>query len=105
VIYILKEYPVNKFIIVSALTLTLVACGSHQAPAYEKDKRPKDRGQYTGIEGVIQKQKDQAYLTNQANQLKCQDSRLDLVDAEAEGDINMIRRVKARVQKNCVIEK
>jgi len=28
-----------------------------------------------------------------------------LVDAEAEGDINMIRRVKARVQKNCVVEK
>ena len=95
----------NKVFIVSAFTLTLVACGSYQAPAYEKDKRPEDRGQYTGIEGVIQKQKDQNYLTNQANKLKCQDSRLDLVDAEAEGDINMIRRVKARVQKNCVVEK
>jgi hypothetical protein len=96
---------VNKIFIVSVFTLTLVACGSHQAPPYEKDKRPEDRGQYTGIEGSIQKQKDQAYMANQANKLKCQDSRLDLVDAEAEGDINMIRQVKARVQKNCVIEK
>ena len=95
----------NKIFIVSVFTLTLVACGSHQAPPYEKDKRPEDRGQYTGIEGSIQKQKDQAYMANQANKLKCQDSRLDLVDAEAEGDINMIRQVKARVQKNCVIEK
>ncbi|MFQ3192779.1 MAG: hypothetical protein ACI936_003932 [Paraglaciecola sp.] len=95
----------NKIFIVSALTLTFVACGSHQAPPYEKEKRPKDRGQYSGIEGVIQKQKDQAHLTNQANKLKCQDSQLDLVDAEAEGDINMIRQVKARVQKNCVVEK
>jgi predicted metal-dependent phosphoesterase TrpH len=96
---------VNKIIILSIFTLTLVACGSYQAPAYEKEKRPEDRGQYTGVEGSIQKQKDQAYMANQANKLRCQDSRLDLVDAEAEGDINMIRQVKARVQKNCVIEK
>lgn len=95
----------NKIFIVSALTLALVACGSHQAPAYEKEKRPEDRGQYTGVEGVIQKQKDQAYLTQQANKLKCQDSQLDLVDAEAEGDVNMIRQVKSRVQKNCVVTK
>ena len=95
----------NKICIISVFTLTLAACGSHQAPSYEKDKRPEDRGEYTGVEGSIQKQKDQAYLTNQANKLKCQDSRLDLVDAEAEGDINMIRQVKARVQKNCVGEK
>ncbi|GAC21465.1 hypothetical protein [Paraglaciecola arctica] len=95
----------NKIFIISALTLTLVACGSHRAPPYEKDKRPEDREQYSGIEGVIQQQKDQTYLNNQARMAKCQDSRLDLVDAEAEGDINMIRQVKARVQKNCVIEK
>lgn len=95
----------NKIFIVSVITLALIACGSHQAPPYEKDKRPEDRGQYSGVEGVIQKQKDQAYLSNQANKLKCQDSRLDLVDAEAEGDINMIRQVKARVQKNCIGEK
>tara|TARA_R110000751_G_scaffold73956_1_gene149671 strand:+ start:18184 stop:18459 length:276 start_codon:yes stop_codon:yes gene_type:complete len=90
---------------VSVFTLTLVACSSHQAPPYDKDKRPEDREQYSGIEGVMQKQKDQIYLNNQARLAKCQDARLDLVDAEAEGDINMIRQVKARVQKNCVIEK
>jgi len=96
---------VKNFFILSVFTLTLVACGSHQAPPYEKDKRPEDRGQYSGVEGSIQKQKDQAYKTNQANKLRCQDSRLDLVDAEAEGDVNLIRRVKARVQKDCVVEK
>jgi len=96
---------VNKIFIISAFTLTLVACGAHRAPPYEKEKRPEDRGQYSGVEGVIQKQKDQAYLANEANKFKCQDARLDLVDAEAEGDINMIRRVKARVQKLCVVEK
>ena len=95
----------NKIFIVSALTFTLVACGSHQAPSYEKDKRPEDRGQYSGIGGLIQQQKDQAYLANEDNKFKCQDARLDLVDAEAEGDTNMIRRVKARVQKRCVLEK
>ncbi len=95
----------NKIFIISAFTLTLVACGAHRAPPYEKEKRPEDRGQYSGVEGVIQKQKDQAYLANEANKFKCQDARLDLVDAEAEGDINMIRRVKARVQKLCVVEK
>lgn len=95
----------KKILIISAFTLTLVACGAHRAPPYEKEKRPEDRGQYSGVEGSIQKQKDQAYLTNQANKLKCQDARLDLVDAEAEGDINMVRRVKARLQKLCVVEK
>jgi hypothetical protein len=95
----------NKIFIVGAFALTLIACGSHQAPPYEKDKRPQDRGQYSGVEGVVQKQKDEAYLANEANKFKCQDARLDLVDAEGEGDINMIRRVKARVQKLCVIEK
>ena len=94
----------KNFFILSVFTLTLVACGSHQAPPYEKEKRPEDREQYSGVEGSIQKQKDQAYLINQANKVKCQDARLDLVDAEAEGDINMIRRVKARLQKLCVIE-
>ena len=95
----------NKFLIVSAVAVTLIACGSHRAPPYEKEKRPEDRGQYSGIEGSIQKQKDQAYLANEANRFKCQDARLDLVDAEAEGDVNTIRRVKTRVQKLCVAEK
>lgn len=95
----------KKLLFVSVFTLTLVACGSHRAPPYEKDKRPEDRTEYSGVEGSIQKQKDQAYMANQANKLKCQDARLDLVDAEAEGDINMVRQVKARVQKLCVGDK
>lgn len=95
----------NKIFIVGAFTLTLVACSAYQAPPYEKEKRPEDSGQYSGIEGSLQKQKDKAYQIKQANQLKCQDARLDLVDAEAEGDINMIRQVKARVQKTCMAEK
>lgn len=95
----------KKIFIVSAFTLTLVACGARQAPPYEKDKRPKDRGQYSGVEGVIQKQKDQAYLIKEANKFKCQDARLDLVDAQAQADTNIVRRVKARVQRLCVIEK
>lgn len=95
----------NKIFIVSAFSLILIACSAQQAPPYEQDKRPKDRGQYSGVEGVVQKQKDEAYMANQANKFKCQDARLDLVDAEAEGDINMIRRVKARLQKLCVVEK
>ena len=95
----------NKIFIVSAFTLILIACSAQQASPYETDKRPKDREQYSGIEGVVQKQIDQAYMANEANKFKCQDARLDLVDAEAEGDINMIRRVKVRVQTLCVLEK
>jgi hypothetical protein len=95
----------NKIIIVSACTLILVACSAYQAPSYEKNKRPQDQAEYSGVKGVIQKQRDEAYLANEANKFKCQDARLDLVEAEAEGDINMVRRVKARLQKLCVIEK
>jgi hypothetical protein len=96
---------VNKIFIISAFSLILIACSARQISPYENDKRPKDRGQYSGVEGVIQKQKDEAYMANQANKFKCQDARLDLVDAEAEGDINTIRRVKVRVQKLCVLQK
>ena len=95
----------NKILIISALTLGLIGCAAHQAPPYEKEQKTEDKDQYSGVEGSIQKQKDKAYLTNQANKLKCQDARLDLVDAEAEGDINTIRQVKARVQRLCVVEK
>jgi hypothetical protein len=96
---------VNKIFIVSACTLILVACSTHQSPLNEKEFRPADPGQYSGIEGAIQKQKDQASLANQANKFKCQDARLDLVDAEAGWDVNLIRRVKVRVQKLCVAQK
>ncbi|WP_299084560.1 hypothetical protein [uncultured Paraglaciecola sp.] len=92
-------------IIISIFTLCLVACSAHQASAPEDSKRPHKQDSYSGIEGSIQKQKDQLYKTNQANKLKCQDARLDLVNAEAEGDLNLIRQVKAKVQKLCVIEK
>ena len=95
----------NKIFIVSAFSLTLVACSVYQAPPYEREKRVEDQGPYIGVEGAIQKQEDQAYLINQANKAKCQDARLDLVDVEAEGDVNMIRRVKTRVQKLCVATK
>jgi hypothetical protein len=94
----------NKIFIICTFSLTLLACSANQTLTNEKEKRPEDKGEYSGVEGAIQKQKDQAYLINQANKVKCQDARLDLVDAEAEGDINMIRRVKARLQKLCVIE-
>lgn len=94
----------NKLLIVGAVTLTLTACGAHRAPPYDKDKRPQDREQYSGVKGYIQQQKDQAFLVKQANKVKCQDARLDLVDAEAGGNSNVIRRVKARLEKLCAIE-
>jgi hypothetical protein len=96
---------VNKIFIVSALALIFVACSVYQVPPYETEKRAEKQGPYIGLEGVVQKQKDQAYSTNQANKAKCQDARLDLVDVEATGDINMIRQVKVRVQKLCVVTK
>lgn len=101
----------NKFLVVSALTLTLtltltlVACGSYQGYSHKAEKSPQDLEKYSGVEGSIQRQKEQAHLAQQANKLKCQGARLNLVDAEAQGDMNAIRQVKALVQKNCVAER
>jgi len=104
VIYIKKECSMNKLLIVSAFTLTLAACSAHRAPPYEKDKRPEDRDQYSGVEGMKQYQKDQNSLIKQANQIKCQDTRMDFVDAEAAGDESLVRQVKVRLQKYCIEE-
>lgn len=95
----------HKILIVMLVSITITACGARVADPYERDKAPADRGTYSGLEGMKQQKKDQDTLTKEANKLKCQDARLDLVEAEGEGDINMIRQVKARVQRLCVTER
>jgi hypothetical protein len=97
-----RKYTLLKTITVIALSLTIVACGARMAEPYDENKAPEDRENYAGLKGMKQQQKDQNSLTKQANKIKCQDARLDLVDAEALGDINTIRQVKSLIQKLCV---
>lgn len=94
----------NKLLIVSAISLTFVACGAHRAAPYDKNKSPEERENYAGVEGMKQYQKDQDALIKQANKIKCQDARMDFVDAEAKGDVGEVRLVKARLQKYCAEE-
>jgi uncharacterized membrane protein (DUF106 family) len=95
----------HKILIVMLVGITVTACSSKVVDPYNTDK-PLSVEAMKQLQKEQQKaqQKDQASVTKDANKLKCQDARLDLVDAEGEGDINMIRQVKARVQKLCVTD-
>ncbi len=90
----------KKILVIVAVSLGLGACGARTADPYDRDLTPSELK-----EGMKQQQKDKVSAAKDANKFKCQDARLDLVDAEAEGDINIIRQVKARVQRLCVTEK
>ncbi|MGS2719680.1 hypothetical protein [Paraglaciecola aestuariivivens] len=94
----------NSLIIITT-SLGLMACGAIMADPYDKDLAPSKPKVYSGAEGQKKQQKDQTTLTKEANKLKCQDAKLDLVDAEAEGDVNRVRQVKARVHKLCTQDK
>jgi hypothetical protein len=86
------------------IALFFSACGVMQVPSYDKDKAPEEGKSYSDAKQMAEQQKDQVALMKQANKLKCQDTRLDWVDAEASGDINRIQQVRSRIQKLCVVE-
>ena len=91
----------NKLIPVSLIVL-LSACGASQPPPYQKDRKPEDRNQYSGAEGLTQQQKDQTYLMNKELSDKCTEAKIDLAIAEADKNSAQINKQKGLVTSTCI---
>jgi S-adenosylmethionine:tRNA-ribosyltransferase-isomerase (queuine synthetase) len=101
--YMHKEYQTlfNKLILVS-LIVFLSACGATQPPPYQKDKKPEDRDQYNGVEGMAQQQKDQNYLMSKELSDKCTEAKIDLAIAQTDKNTNEIEKQNALISSTCI---
>ena len=91
----------NKLIITSLIFL-LAGCQVTNPPSYQKDRKPEDRTEYNGVEGVMQKQKDQSYLMNKELSDKCEAAKIDLAIAESEGNEKDVEKQKELISHTCV---
>jgi len=81
--------------------LLLVACEATSPPAYDRDKAPEDRKDYSGLEGATQMLKDKSYLMDKELRDKCINAKVALAVAQSEGkqdDIKLNRRI---IQDTC----
>ena len=101
--YMHKEYQTlfNKLILVS-LIVFLSACGATQPPPYQKDRKPEDRDQYNGVEGMAQQQKDQNYLMSKELSDKCTEAKIDLAIAQTDKNTNEIEKQNALISSTCI---
>ena len=90
----------NKLIPVSLIVL-LSACGASQPPPYQKDRKPEDRNQYGGAEGLTQMQKDKIYLLNKELSDKCTTAKIDLAIAETDNNTSEIKQQKSIISDTC----
>ena len=82
---------------ISLVTAVILLAGCSANMAEPNNKEP-------ASEETFDQRKHQSELVKQANKVKCQDARMDMVDAEAKGNVGEIQLVKARLQKFCVAE-
>jgi len=91
----------NKLLPISLIVL-LSACGASQPPPYQQDRKPEDRNEYSGAEGLTQLQKDQTYLMNKELADKCTVAKIDLAIAEADKNTSEIEKQEAIISSTCV---
>ncbi len=90
-----------KLTTVMVAMLLLTACNMTQAPAYQKDREPEQRDTYSGLEGLAQYQKDQAYLMDKELTEKCENAKIDLAIAQKEGNQREIKKQESLIANNC----
>jgi hypothetical protein len=91
----------NKLIPITLIVL-LSACGASQPPPYQKDRKPEDRTEYSGAEGLSQLQKDKVYLMAKELSDKCTEAKIDLAIAVSDKNSSEIKRQKALIGSTCV---
>ncbi|MEP4888867.1 MAG: hypothetical protein ABJV04_02475 [Aliiglaciecola sp.] len=91
----------NKLVPVSLIIL-LSACGATQPPPYQKDRKPEDRDQYSGTEGMTQYQKDQSYLASKELSDKCTKAKIELAIAKADKNSSEIKKQNALISSTCI---
>ena len=98
-----KEYQAlfNKLIPVSLIVL-LSACGATQPPPYQQDRKPEDRDQYSGAEGMVQYQKDQSFLMDKELSDKCTKAKIDLAIAETDKNSSEVKKQNSLISSTCI---
>ncbi|WP_133470191.1 hypothetical protein [Paraglaciecola marina] len=82
------------------LLILLTSCSTMTSESTKKDKDESDK--HLGVNGMKEFETDPTVVLRETNKVKCQEARMDMVDAEAKGDVGEVRLVKARLQKYCV---
>ncbi|MEP0355954.1 MAG: hypothetical protein ABJH06_18485 [Paraglaciecola sp.] len=82
------------------LLLLLTSCSTVTSDSVTKNKEDSD--QQLGVNGIKEFEKDLTVVLRETNKVKCQAARMDMVDAEANGDVGEVRLVKTQLQKYCV---
>ncbi|MEI5640823.1 MULTISPECIES: hypothetical protein [unclassified Pseudoalteromonas] len=92
----------KKVIIPVLATLFVVGCEATTAELYQKDRKPEERTEYSGIEGLTQQQKDQNYLMRKELQDKCDNAKVNLAIAKSEGQTQAIEQHQEEVKDYCI---
>lgn len=89
--------------VLSAVVFTLLVsgCNMTQPAPYQADRKPEDRTEYSGAEGLAQQQKDQNYLMDKELSDKCFAAKVDLAVAESEGDDKALDAHKRTIADSC----
>ena len=69
--------------------------------SYDRDKEPEDRTEYSGGEGMSQRQKDQVYLMNKELRDKCKKASLDLLIAQDNNDTEAAEKAEGVIKDTC----
>lgn len=84
------------------IVVFILGCSASQPPAYQKDRAPEDRTQYSGAEGLTQQQKDQSYLMDKELSEQCQEAKIDLAIAKTDNKVADIKRSEAIIADSCL---
>jgi hypothetical protein len=96
-----KEYQVMFKHLISILIIAVLSgCSATLAPPYQKDRKPEDRDQYSGVEGMVQQQKDQNYLITKELRDNCFKAKIDL--AVAENNEQDIAKQEDIIESTCI---
>ncbi|AAZ26118.1 putative lipoprotein [Colwellia psychrerythraea 34H] len=91
----------SKSIVIS-LVILLAGCKVTQPPSYQKDRKPEDRNEYNGTEGMVQQQKDQGYLMSKDLSDKCTEAKIDLAISESNNNESKIKKQKEIISSTCI---
>jgi hypothetical protein len=92
----------NTKLLTVSLVVLLSACGANQPHAYQKERAPEDRDQYSGVEGLTQQQEDQTYLMDKELYDKCTAAKIDLAIADKDNNANEIQQQNEIINMTCI---
>lgn len=92
----------KKLILLAFPTMVLLSgCKVNEGEAYQKDRAPEDRTEYTGVEGLKQAQKDKTYLMDKELRDKCNDAKISYAIAKSNQNEKEMQAQKAIMAKTC----